>query len=413
MRKDLLLIGPFRQILTMNHLPMKGALKDSDLEVIEEGGIQIFEGKIQAIGDFERLKVDASPDHIRVLEEDYVALPGLIDAHTHICFAGSRAHDYSMRIGGKTYLEIAREGGGIWNTVSKTREASLEELKEGIMKRARQMRSWGVSTVEVKSGYGLSVEEELKMLRAIQEADQELDMLVPTCLAAHIPPKDFDGSPAAYLYQMHATLWPLIQKEGLSNRMDIFVEEGAFGVEEARNYLQAAKDFHFDIVLHADQFHPGTSALAVEMGALSADHLEASGQKEVELLAASDVIPIALPGASLGLGVPFAPARKLLDAGASLVIASDWNPGSAPMGNLLVEAVILSAYEKLSHAETLAGMTSRAAAALKLTDRGVLEEGKRADIAIFPTHDYREILYHQGTLKPDALCQKGRFYSNR
>ncbi|MCI4670704.1 MAG: imidazolonepropionase [Bacteroidia bacterium] len=401
------LIGPFRQLLTMRNLPLKGAISDEQLEIIEEGGILFLNGEIKQIGKFDDMGADLAPGNIIFLQEDLLAFPGLIDAHTHICFAGSRARDYSMRVAGKTYLEIAKEGGGIWDTVTQTRAASEEDLQQLVLKRARFLRKNGVTTVEVKSGYGLSVEEELKMLRAIKKADQELNMLVPTCLAAHIPPKDFDGSPNSYLYQIHSSLWPLLQKERLCNRIDIFVEEGAFGIEEARNYLQAAKDFHFDITLHVDQFHPGGSHLAVELEALSADHLEASGDKEIELLAGSNVIPVALPGASLGLGDRFAPARKLLDAGASLAIASDWNPGSAPMGDLLIQASILGAHQKLSMAETWAGMTFRAAAALNLQDRGVLDVGKRADMIAFSGKDYREVLYHQGLLKPSHVWQNG------
>lgn len=407
MQNTPILTGPFRQIIGMKNLPLKGALQDDQLEIIEEGGILMSEGSIQSVGRFSDMQSDLPPQNIKLLEGDCVALPGMIDAHTHICFAGSRARDYSMRVGGKTYLEIAKEGGGIWDTVSQTRKASLEELKEGVLMRARLLLKNGVTTVEVKSGYGLSVEEELKMLRAIKQADEILDMLVPTCLAAHIPPRDYEGSSNSYLYEIHSTLWPLIQKEGLANRMDIFIEEGAFGMEEARNYMLAAKDFRFDLVMHVDQFHPGGSHLAVELDALSADHLEASGDREIELLAGSDVIPIALPGASLGLGDRFTPARKLLDAGTSLVIASDWNPGSAPMGDLLTQAAILGASQKLSMAETWAAMTFRAAAALRLEDRGVIEAGKRADVVAFPTDDYREILYRQGQLRPSHVWKKG------
>ncbi|MEL7065689.1 MAG: amidohydrolase family protein, partial [Bacteroidota bacterium] len=184
-------------------------------------------------------------------------------------------------------------------------------------------------------------------------------------------------------------------------------EEGAFSVEMGREYLQRAKTMGFDITVHADQFSAGGSALAVEVGALSADHLEASGPREIERLANSEVIAIALPGASLGLGCDFTPARKLLDADGALAIASDWNPGSGPMGDLLCQAAILGTYEKLSTAEVLAGITFRAAAALGMKDRGRLIKGNLADFNLFEGDDYREILYHQGRLKPARVYKRG------
>jgi imidazolonepropionase len=189
--------------------------------------------------------------------------------------------------------------------------------------------------------------------------------------------------------------------------MDIFVEKGAFSTDLARPFLEQAKNSGFGITVHADQFTTGGSKLAVEMGACSADHLEASGDEEISLLAKSNVVAIALPGASLGLGMPFAPARKLLDGGVCLAIATDWNPGSAPMGDLLLQAALLSAFQKLTAAETFSAITFRAATALRIQDRGTLASGKKADMIAFPTKDYREILYHQGKLKPNIVWKNG------
>ncbi|MEO1587001.1 MAG: amidohydrolase family protein, partial [Bacteroidota bacterium] len=242
-------------------------------------------------------------------------------------------------------------------------------------------------------------------------AQETYPIFIPTCLAAHIPPKDRTGNASSYLKEIQEELWPILLREGLTKRMDIFVEEGAFSVEEARVYLKAAQTAGFDLTLHVDQFHPGSSLLAVELQALSADHLEASGTREIQALAQSDVVAVALPGASLGLGDRFTPARKLLDAGASLAIASDWNPGSAPMGQLLLQAALLSVYEKLSTAETLAGLTVRAASALNLQDRGKLVPDCRADIIAFPVDDYREILYQQGSLLPHRVWMRGQLFS--
>lgn len=406
------LIGPFKQALPMTGLPLHGALKDEQLTVLEgEIGILLQGETIAKTGDFNMLLNEAINMGAEVieLEGDYVALPGFIDSHTHICSAGSRARDYAFRNSGKTYLEMAEMGGGIWYTVTQTRNASQKELEAGIIERANRHLKEGVTTIETKSGYGLTLEEELKMLRAIQAVNKKHAAdLVSTCLAAHMLPKDFNGSKTEYLEEISTALFPILREEKLASRIDIFVESGAFSPQEAKPYLEKAKEMGFSVTIHADQFSTGGSQLAVEVGAVSADHLEVSTDKEVELLAKSKTVATALPGATLGLGCAYTPARKLLDAGACLAIASDWNPGSAPMGDLLMQAAILGAVEKLSNAEVLAGITFRAAAALELTDRGTLANGALADLVIFPCGNYQEILYQQGKLKPDIVFKRGQ-----
>jgi len=400
------LIGPFTQILTCNGLPLKGSLADEQLEIIPDAGVLIEEEKIVRVGPYAELAKVATT-HLPV-EGPSVLVPGLIDAHTHICFGGNRARDYALRSSGVSYLEIARQGGGIWSSVTQTRAASLQSLTDNTLGRARQLLAQGITTAEVKSGYGLSLESELRMLRAIKDVDRVLSIdLVPTCLAAHVPPRDFEGGPGPYLDHVLADLLPGILEEGLSKRVDIFIEETAFPQDIALPFLQKAKAMGFDLTVHADQFHTGGSRVAIEAGALSADHLEASGEDEIAALASSEVICTALPGASLGLGMGFTPARKLLDAGAALAIASDWNPGSGPMGELLTQAAILGIYEKLSMAEVWAGVTVRAAAALGLEDRGRLAPGLWADMVAFPTDNYQEILYRQGGMKPNAVWKRG------
>jgi len=402
------LIGPFRQIVTMDGLPLRGALSDGQLEIIPNGGILVAERKIVAIGNFEELRRSYNPSEIDRLNTAYVAFPGLIDAHTHLCWAGSRADDYALRLSGKSYLEIAAQSGGIWDTVQKTRNIPDKELILLVAERANALLKQGVTTIEVKSGYGLLVEQELRLLDIIRKADNETSAeLISTCLAAHIVPKDFIGTEEKYLETVLKQLLPEVKYQRLSNRIDIFVDEGAFSVLAAKEYLRKAKAMGFEVLLHGDQFSTGAAQLAIEVGARSIDHLEAANDDEIQILAKGNVIPVALPGASLGLGEPFAPARKLLDAGASLAIASDWNPGSAPMGNLLVEAAILGVKEKLSMAETWAALTFRAAAALNLADRGILAKGNLADIAAFKTDNFKEILYQQGELKPEKVWKNG------
>lgn len=402
------LIGPFKQLLTMNGLPLRGALPDKMLEIIPDGGIIVNEGVIVATGNFDRLKIAYQPALIEFISGNYVALPGFIDSHTHICWAGSRAGDYALRLSGKTYLEIADQGGGIWNTVLNTRSASLEELALNTEMRANKLLRQGITTIEVKSGYGLSVNQELKLLEAIHKANIECEAdLIPTCLAAHIIPKDFSGTETEYLEHLLNELLPEVLKRNLSKRVDIFVDHGAFSTSSAKEYLLKAKEIGFQLTLHGDQFAAGVASIANEVGALSIDHLEAADELEIAILARGTAIPIALPGSSIGLGEPFAPARKLLDAGTSLAIASDWNPGTAPMGNLIVQSAIIGAKEKLTIAEILAAITFRAAAALNLYDRGILKSGNLADLTAYKTDDFNEILYQQGQLQPELVWKKG------
>jgi len=395
------LIGPFTQIFTLAGLAMKGALSDDNLQIIPQGGVLVENGLILAVDDFEILRKSNPSTTIEEITGDHVLLPGFVDCHTHICFAGSRAKDYAMRIQGKTYLEIAKAGGGIWDSVTQTRAADEDLLEKLLLQRVERHLAEGVTTIEIKSGYGLETQSELKQLRVIAKAStQTKASLISTCLAAHMIPKDFNGDQSEYLNYVFHDLLPVIKNEKLSNRVDIFIEESAFDANNALTYLNRAKQMGFDITVHADQFTTGGSAVAVKSGAVSADHLEASKDGEIKLLANSDTVAVVLPGASLGLGMPYAPARKLLDAGACLAIASDWNPGSAPMGDLLMQAAVMSAAEKLNTAEVFAGLTFRAAKALRLNDRGILAPGMRADMQAYSINDYREILYQQGKMKP-------------
>lgn len=394
------IIGPFAQILSMDNLPIRGPIKDESLVILENGGLLVENGRILETGNFNMLHKKFPQASIEEQEQDMVAMPGWIDAHTHICFAGSRALDYAARNNGKSYLEIAKAGGGIWSTVTPTREASEAKLLELTLNRMNLLIRQGITTVEIKSGYGLHAEHELKMLRVIQQASRQHSMdVIPTCLAAHIIPPDFQNE-KQYLAHILEELVPVIEAENLCQRFDIFVEESAFSVSAAEQYLNVLKKKGFQLTVHGDQFSTGGSQLAIKVGANSVDHLEASGENEINALAQSSVFPVVLPGASIGLGCNFAPARKLLDSGCPLVIASDWNPGSAPQGQLLTQAAILGAFEKLSSAEVFAGVTFRAAGALAYQDRGILAPGKMADITAFPVADFREILYHQGSLNP-------------
>lgn len=394
------LFGPFKQIVTLNNLPLRGKLSDEQLEIIENGGILVnSENKIEEVGDFEKLKSDFPNSKLETRNSELVVLPAFTDCHTHICFGGNRANDFAMRNAGKTYLEIAEKGGGIWSSVQHTRNASEDELLEKLLERINKLISLGITTIEIKSGYGLNVESELKMLRVIKKAQEKTKAtLVPTCLSAHLKPRDFEGSSEEYLQYIVDEILPKVKEENLAKRVDIFIEKSAFQPEESRRFLEKAKKLGFEITVHADQFTAGSSRIAVEVGAVSADHLEATIDEDIEFLTHSETVAVALPGASIGLGEPFAPARKILDKNGILAIASDWNPGSAPNGNLILQASILATYQKLSTAEVLAGITFRAAKALNLNDRGILKKGMKADFVVFETDNFQNILYNQGSL---------------
>lgn len=406
------LIGPFKQIITLENLPLRGKLDDKQLQIVENGGILVSENLIEKISNFEELRQELENANqkfeIKFIENEQVCLPAFVDAHTHICFGGNRANDFAMRNGGKTYLEIAESGGGIWSSVLHTREASQEELLETLLERINSLIQLGITTIEIKSGYGLDVENELKMLRTIKAAQEKTKAtLIPTCLSAHLKPRDFEEGNKEYLEFIVKEILPKIKNENLANRVDIFIEKSAFLEDESRDYLLKAQALGFEITVHADQFTPGSSRIAVEVGAKSADHLEATSDEDLLYLATSETVAIALPGASLGLGEPFTPARKILDNNGILAIASDWNPGSAPMGNLLVQASILATFQKLSTAEVLSGITFRAAHALSLSDRGILAIGKKADFVTFKTDNFQNILYKQGSLLPENVFIDG------
>ncbi len=397
------LYGPFHQLISMVDLEIHGPIKDEQLKIDKDFGIFTDFGMVVEVDNYQTLSekyeraIRIKPD-----KQNWIAVPSFIDCHTHICWAGTRVNDYAARVAGKTYLEIAAAGGGIMDTVQATRSATEDELVKSILLRVEEHLKRGISVIEIKSGYGLTVQDELKMLRAIKSAKEEaLAVIIPTFLGAHIKPKDFDGSNMDYLKLLLNEVVPVIIEEELSNRADIFVEEGAFTFDEARWYSEELMRLGFDVIMHVDQFHSGGSQLATELGCVSADHLEHTNDEGISSFSNSETVAVTLPGASLGLGMQFSPARKLLDIGASLAIASDWNPGSAPMGDLVTQASILGASEKLTIAETLAGITTRAAQALRI-EIGTISVGKEACFNTYETDDFRNIFYQQGQLRPTS-----------
>ena len=403
------LYGPFSQLLTFAHLPLAGPLRDEQLHIISEAAVVVDGdlnggGTLVAVGTYTELKSQYRDAAHYIIDQPTVALPGLIDCHTHLCWDGSRANDFALRNGGASYLQLAEAGGGIKYTVAQTRTADDPRLLALISARIDRLAAQGITTIECKSGYGLSVEEELRHLALIDRAFQSKPTVdhVATCLAAHVCPPEFAGQPAVYLQHLAEHLLPQLAPR---IRVDAFAEPSTFWGEPLQSYLQQARARGHALTLHADQFTAGGAALACQLGAQSADHLEHTDAAGIAALAKSaktdrPTIAVALPGASLGLGEPHAPARKLLDAGAALAIATDWNPGSAPQGHLLAQATILAAAEKLSNAEVFAAITFRAAQALGLQDRGRLVAGQRADVSFWPTDNYQDITWSMGSMAP-------------
>ena len=404
------IIGPFSQMLTFEQTALKGPLQVPDMGILENAGVRVDSGVIVEVGPFEALVKNNVSPQVMEISGSHVLMPGLVDCHTHMVWAGSRAADFERRNSGLSYQEILASGGGILDTVKWVGQATKGSLKEDLHERILRHQYDGVTTQEIKSGYGLDAENELKMLEVIHEVDREVKVdLIPTFLGAHVCPRDYERSD--FLDYLLAEVAP--KAKLLANRADAFIEAEAFPVQIVQPYLTALKNLGFNLTLHADQFSSGGAALAIQMGAKSADHLEVTTSEDIALFGTSNTVAVVLPGASLGLGMAFAPTRALLDAGACLAIASDWNPGSAPSGDLLAQCGILAAYQKLTAAETFSGVTFRAARALGFTDRGRLAPQHLFDAIAFPTYDYREILYQQGTLKPDILWKKGELLIKR
>jgi imidazolonepropionase len=331
-----------------------------------------------------------------------LVIPGLVDCHTHLVFAGWRADEFEQRNQGRSYLEIARAGGGIQSTVRATRAASEDDLFDRACLFLDEMRGLGVTTVEGKSGYGLSLEEEIKQLRVYRRlAAESSTRIVPTLLAAHVVPPEYRDDRAAYVDLVAEEIIPLVAADGLARCCDVFLEESAFSYEEARRILDAGREAGLLPKLHADQLTDGGGArLAADVGAVSADHLECSSDEGIRALAAAGVVAVSLPIATLYLNQEPMPARRLIEAGAAVAVATDFNPGSAPSFHLPLALTLACNLQRMTPAEALKGATIYAARAIGMEDRiGSLEPGKAADFAIIDGPTVDQWLYH---FRPNA-----------
>jgi imidazolonepropionase len=341
---------------------------------------------------------------------DKVVLPGLIDSHTHLIFAGSREDEFEQRIRGESYQDIAAKGGGINATVRQVRQSTKEELKALARPRLRRILSFGVTTVEVKSGYGLSLADEIKCLEAIAELNAEGPLeLVPTFLGAHAVPPDYADKRDAYLRLLRDTMLPEVARQRLAEFCDVFCETGVFSVSESDAILNRARDLGLKLKLHADELTPlGGAELAARLGAVSADHLLCITENGIDALAASGTAATLLPGTAFFLGLPYAPARKLIEHGVRVALASDCNPGTCPTENLPLVGTMACTQMKMTPSEVVAGLTIHAAAAVGRADRiGSLEVGKQADLIICDMPDFRHLFYHFGVNHVERVIKRG------
>jgi imidazolonepropionase len=340
-----------------------------------------------------------------------VCLPGFVDAHAHPVFAGSRADEFERRASGATYQEIAAAGGGIRATVRRTRSATEDELVATARRRARWFLRNGTTTVEAKSGYGLSVEDELKMLRAVRRLNAEDGLrYVPTFLGAHEVPDEYRERRAQYVDLVVREMLPRVAGEGLAEYCDVFCEEKVFDVEESRKILTAARASGLKLRMHADQLSlSGGAKLAAELGAKTADHLEHTDAAGIAALRAANVQPVLVPGSVYALGSTRYPsARAMIDAGLAVVIATDFNPGSSPTPSMPMILSLASTHMKMTPAEAITAATVNAAYSLdRGAETGSLEAGKRADFVIHDVADWRELAYFFGIEHADAVFVGG------
>jgi imidazolonepropionase len=411
-----LIIKNASQLVTLHDPAKIGPKCGADmasLNIIENGAVAISGQRIVAVGESNKiLKQVKTTKKVRVIDAaKRVVTPGLVDSHTHPVFAGQRAAEFEMRIAGKSYMDIAIEGGGINSTVTAVRKASKKTLKENGRKILDRMLTYGTTTVEAKSGYGLSTRDEIKQLVAINELNKEhvID-LIPTFLGAHEIPPEYKSNPDDYVALICSEMIPLVAGRNLAVFCDVFCEKGVFTPKQTRVILQTAQAYGMKMKLHADELsNTGGAELAAEFGAVSADHLVYAGDEGIHLLQKAGVIPVLLPGTTFFLGLDrLAPAREMIDKGLPVAIATDCNPGSSMTESMQIIMTLACLEYKMSPAESLSAATINAAYAVNRGNQvGSLAPGKFADILIWDVEDYREIPYHYGGNMVANVFKKG------
>ncbi|MCG8408681.1 MAG: imidazolonepropionase [Phycisphaerales bacterium] len=408
------LIDNIAQLVAVPPGPVAGRAFKAPL-VIENAAIIVEHDKIIGFGP--SVDAPAGPFDRTIDAGGGTVVPGLVDCHTHVVFAGSREDEFVRRIEGASYIEILEAGGGIKNSVRSLRDAGLDDLIQQSRPRLDRMLEWGVTTVEAKSGYGLTPEDEIKTLRAIRRLDGETPIeLVPTFLGAHTIPPEFDGRPGEYLDAMTSpAVLECIREEGLAEFADVFCERGAFNLEQSRRFLTACRDHGLTPKIHSEQItNTGGTRLAVELGAASADHLEFVDDETIEALRGSGTIPVVLPGCSFFLGSEPAPARKLIEAGLPVALATDVNPGSCTIESLPLIMSMAATMLKMTPLECLVACTANAAAAIRRADRvGAIAEGYQADLLILDIPNVQRWAYQVGVNPARIVMKRGRIVLER
>ena len=414
MQADLLIYGA-SQVLTLASPggPKRGAAM-AELGMIPNGAVAIRNGRITKVGPSDELEHEIRAT--RTLRAGgYVVMPGFVDPHTHLVWAGDRADEFEMRVAGASYMEIMAAGGGIMNTVRQTRAATLEDLVAQSEPRLERMVAHGTTTVEIKTGYGLNTQDEFKQLEAIYRlGTRSPATIVPTFLGAHAVPSEYKGRADEYIDLVVGEMLPAAataaRAENISLFCDVFCEEGAFSLDQSRRVLEAAKELGFGLKIHVDEFEAlGGTRLAVELGATSADHLVCTPPDEIRLLAGSNTIAVALPGTPFGLGHhDYTPARAIVDAGGALALATDCNPGTCWCENMQLMLALACRYMGMAPAEAISAATINAAHAVGLGDEvGSLESGKRADMLLVGVPSYQHLGYRFGTNLVQAVLLAG------
>ena len=414
-----MLIVNSSQLLTLAGAPQRGA-DLGRLGIIDRGAILIRDGEIVETGTSEALTAKY-PHEERLDAGGMAVLPGFVDPHTHLVWAGDRAAEFEMRLQGKTYMEIMAAGGGIASTVKATREASPQELYQQTKSRAEALFRHGTTTAEAKSGYGLEINAELAQLEVLLRLDAEGPLeLAPTFLGAHAIAPEYKGREDEYTELVAAQMlpelkswWPKHADSRPLPFVDVFCEDGAFNLKQTRRILTAAKELGFPLKLHVDEFaNLGGASLAAELGAASADHLVKTSGTDIRALAASDTVSVSLPCTPFGLAQPeYSPAKEIIAAGGLLAIASDINPGTAWCESIQFVIALACRYLKLTPAQAIAAATINAAAAIQRADRiGSIEPGKQADLILLSVPDYRHLAYRFGGNLVDTVIKKGKVY---
>jgi len=388
-----------------------------ELSIITDGAVLVRRGRIEKVGARREIESLITNEGEVVDAGGRVVMPGFVDAHAHPVFAGTRVDEYEMRANGATYQEIAAGGGGIRSTVRRTHAATEAELVEAGRRHALWFLRNGTTTVEAKSGYGLSVEDELKMLRAIRHLNEVTPLrFVPTFLGAHEVPDEYRERRAEYVELIIEKMLPRVADEGLAEYCDVFCEERVFNAEESRRILVAARKHGLGLRLHADQLSlSGGALLAAELKAATADHLEHTDAAGIAALGAAEVQPVLLPGSVYALGASRYPAaRAMIDAGLAIVLATDFNPGSSPTPSMPMILSLASTQMKMTPAEAITAATINAAYSLgRGRELGSLEAGKRANFVVHDCADYREVAYFFGVEHAHAVYAEGRLVFHR